>query len=358
MPPASPISFAESKFTIKVDGINAVQWHALLQQFDDAGIYQTWTYGAVHWSPGQLSHITLERDGEVIAMVQLRIIHVPLIKKGIAYIRSGPVCRRRNEPFNQAALREIIKAVKDEYVDRRGLVLRMIPSVFESDPFAESFRSNLAAFGLKRNDEVRTYRTVRLDLTPSLQELRRRLSPKWRNKLNGAERNALTIREGASADLYDEFMTAYQEMMARKKFDTTVDVAEFKEIQTQLPDKFKMQVFLCENDGKILNALVVSAIGDTAVYLLGATSDEGLKLKGAYLLQWRAIQWLKERGCRWYDLGGIDPVQNPGVYEFKSGFSGEETSQLGTFELSTNWTSSVCVAATEQLQSVVRKFRG
>src|SRR5207248_3101437 len=105
---------------------------------------------------------------------------------------------------------------------------------------------------------------------------------------------------GANSDFYERFLTAYREMMSRKRFETTVDVAEFREMQRHLPMSLKMQVFLCLKSSKVLNALVVSALGDTAIYLLGATSDEGLKLKGAYLLQWRAIQWLKEKGCRWY----------------------------------------------------------
>jgi FemAB family len=69
-------------------------------------------------------------------------------------------------------------------------------------------------------------------------------------------------------------------------------------------------------------------MGDSAIYLLGATSDDGLNAKGAYLLQWTMIQWLKENGIKWYDLGGIDPEGNPGVYSFKRGLSGADVSQL------------------------------
>jgi lipid II:glycine glycyltransferase (peptidoglycan interpeptide bridge formation enzyme) len=36
------------------------------------------------------------------------------------------------------------------------------------------------------------------------------------------------------------------------------------------------------------------SIGDTGVYLFGATNDEGMKNKGSYLLQWKAIQWMKK----------------------------------------------------------------
>jgi lipid II:glycine glycyltransferase (peptidoglycan interpeptide bridge formation enzyme) len=128
-----------------------------------------------------------------------------------------------------------------------------------------------------------------------------------------------------------------------------VDIEEFARIQLALPDHLKMQIFLCRRDNQVLNALVVTHIGDMPIYLLGATSDEGMKSKGAYLLQWRAMQWLKERGAAWYDLGGINPETNPGVYEFKKGFSGQEAHYFGCFECSGSGVSSALVRAGEYL---------
>ena len=350
-------SETSSQFSVGIGGHNADQWHQVLETFADASVYQTRAYGAVHWSAGQLSHLTLQRGGETVAMVQVRILRLPLVKNGIAYVRWGPLHRRQPQGFDEETLKRITAALKEEYVERRGLMLRVLPPVFESDPFAESLKSAWSALGLKRNEQARSYRTIRLDLARSLEELRKGLNAKWRNKLNGAERNGLSITEGADAEFYSKFVAVYREMMARKNFETTVDVAEFQRIQEGLPGGLKMQVFLCEREGRVLNALVVSAIGDTAIYLLGATSDEGLKLKGAYLLQWRGIQWLKERGCCWYDLGGINAAQNPGVFEFKSGFGGQETEQLGTFEMSASRTSALCVRTGERLQALVRRLR-
>ncbi len=122
--------------------------------------------------------------------------------------------------------------------------------------------------------------------------------------------------------LYRTFCRMYKQMRKRKTFETTVDVEEFGRIQQDLPESHRMQVLICEDNGVPVAGLVASAMGDSAIYLLGATSDEGLKSKGAYLLQWTLIKWLKERGVRWYDLGGIDPEGNPGVYHFKRGLSG------------------------------------
>ena len=55
-----------------------------------------------------------------------------------------------------------------------------------------------------------------------------------------------------------------------------------------------MHVLICQDKGVPVAGIVVSAMGDSAIYLLGATSDAGLNSKGAYLLQWTMIRWLKE----------------------------------------------------------------
>jgi lipid II:glycine glycyltransferase (peptidoglycan interpeptide bridge formation enzyme) len=97
-----------------------------------------------------------------------------------------------------------------------------------------------------------------------------------------------------------------------------------------------------------MSGLVGTAMGDTGIYLLGATSDAGMKSKGSYLLQWQMMQQLKARGCRWYDLGGINPDRNPGVYHFKQGLGGQEVHQLNRVELEGSLLSGVCVGLADR----------
>jgi len=98
--------------------------------------------------------------------------------------------------------------------------------------------------------------------------------------------------------------------------------------------------------------------------LLGATSDEGLKTRGSYLLQWKLIEWLKRGGFAVYDLHGIDPVKNPGTYRFKHDLGGDSASEvcfLGRFDSSANVLSASFVACVEALRATVgmlRKMRG
>ena len=98
-------------------------------------------------------------------------------------------------------------------------------------------------------------------------------------------------------------------------------------------------------------------MGDSAIYLLGATNGEGLKLQSAYLLQWTMINWLKEKGIRWYDLGGIDPERNPGVYSFKRGFSGTDLTQINPLVACKSVVSSAIVRTSLAMQGAIRRSR-
>jgi hypothetical protein len=347
----APVATASS-FATSVDRITEAEWNLLLPQFADASLYQTWAYGAVSWGERNLSHLLLKKGSQVVGMAQFRIVRVPLLSSGIAYLRWGPLCRRRDAAPDSDLLPALLKAIADEYGRRRRLLVRILPNVFREDPAAAAFETACGEVGFQPGTSVAPYRTIRVDLTPAPEVIRKRLDQKWRNQLNAAERNGLTLHEGIGDDLFAEFTAIYRELLARKQFETTVDIDEFVCIQRALPEPLKMKVLLCEKDGKLLAGLVGAGVGDTGVYLLGATSSEGMKAKGSYLLQWRMMQWLRESGCRYYDLGGINPGRNPGVFHFKSGFGGAEVRQCQSREFSGSPWSSLCVNTAEKARGL------
>jgi lipid II:glycine glycyltransferase (peptidoglycan interpeptide bridge formation enzyme) len=319
---------SDATWQVEVDGVTADQWSQLLDLFDDANIYQTWSYGAVRWGEKNLSHLVLKKNGTVAGMAQLRIVRPTNLKFGIAYLRWGPLCHRRGEWLNSDALRRVARALEEEYVGKRRLLLKILPNAFAGSTRGETFQSAFSSFRQEGSSGGNTYRTFRLDLTPSLADLRRNLDKKWRNQLNRAEKNGLRVIAGESKDDFRTFRRMYRQMRSRKTFESAVNVNEFEDIQDRLPTSHRMRILICMQDGLPVAGLVASAMGDSAIYLLGATSDDGLNAKGSYVLQWSLIQWLKETRIRWYDLGGVDPKQNPGVYHFKAGLSGEDVSQL------------------------------
>jgi lipid II:glycine glycyltransferase (peptidoglycan interpeptide bridge formation enzyme) len=239
------------------------------------------------------------------------------------------LCHRRGHELKHDVTRNIAEELRNEYAQKRGLHLEVLPNAFCGTQRADIFESEFSSFSRRPGVSQEAYRTFLLDLSPSLEELRKNLDKKWRNQLNAGTKNNLEVVEGSNTAAYVEFSALYEQMWQRKKFESAVSIDEFHKIQQRLPEQQKMRIFICRSEGRAVAGLVCSALGETAIYLLGATNEDGMKVKASYLLQWTAIQSAKKSGSRLYDLGGIDPVANPGVHHFKSGLSGADMSHLG-----------------------------
>lgn len=328
----------------------------MLGLFDDANIYQTAAYGAVRWGERNLSRLVLKRDDEVVGMAQLRIIRPTPFKFGMAYLRWGPLWERRGKVLDPEVPIRLARAIEDEFAGKRRLFVCILPNAFSGSRRADEFQSAFSEFTCGTKGLGDSYRTFVLDLTPTLEELRSALDAKWRNKLKQSERNRLTVTSGYGSEEFRTFCEIYAQMRNRKSFETTVNAEEFARIQAALPESQRMDVSICQDNGVPIAGLVASAMGDSAIYLLGATSDAGLNSKGAYLLQWTMICRLKELGIKSYDLGGIDPERNPGVYYFKRGFSGADICQIKPLAASESAVSSGIVMSTLTLQRMCRSL--
>ena len=145
----------------------------------------------------------------------------------------------------------------------------------------------------------------------------------------------------------------YQEMVDRKKFAGQADIALFRRTQQALASDEKMWVILCKAQGEVIAGALFSALGDTAVDLFRATSNRGVKTYGSYLVQWKVLEHLKQRGCQYYNLNGINPARNPGGYQFKSqlaGKHGREVDFLGAFDTYPNAFMRLLTDAGEQVR--------
>ena len=344
---------------VEVDSVDEAMWGRLLQEFDDASAYQSWPWGVVNWGRNNLSHLVMRKDGVVIAMAQISVRRISVLGGGFARVFWGPLWRRKERQIDYAVLDRMIEALKDEYVSKRGFLLRIWPVAFENSE--ERTAPILQKYGFSRNARVHPYRTLLLDLRPSVEDLRRNLSGNWRKHLSKAEKTTLKLVEGTEDELYDAINSLYEETLARKQFIPGIDIGKLRVIQNRLPDALKMRIMICEHDNRPVAALVGSALGDTGIEFVAATGRYGLELGGSYLLRWHMIQWLKEKGCQWYDLGGIDPSGNPGVYQFKHGMAGKngkEITHLGQFYLADNPISHMLSICIDRTYHIRKKLRG
>jgi lipid II:glycine glycyltransferase (peptidoglycan interpeptide bridge formation enzyme) len=345
-------------YTAEVDAVTEPDWYERLQKFEDANIYQTWSYAEVSWGLDNTSHLVLKKDGQTVALAQARILKIPFVNIGIAYVRWGPMWRR-SAAADEDVFRQAVRALRNEFTGERGLVLRLFPALFDDDLLCYSAILKEEGFSLLRG--VSASRTILMDLNPSLEGLREGMMPHWKRGLKIAERKKLEVVEGDEDEHFAAFIKIYKEMVSRKKFVEPNDINQFKLIQAGLPKELKMRVMLCKSGDDISSGLICSAIGNTAIYLFGATSDRGMKSNGSYLLQWKLLETLKQQRIAVYNLNGINPLRNPGTYQFKSDFAGRNGRDLrfvGRFESHPGNLGEFCVKSTERIRTIYSNVKG
>jgi CelD/BcsL family acetyltransferase involved in cellulose biosynthesis len=310
------------------------EWHEHTRSFLDFGYQQTWAYGhaLARQQQARCEFAVLRDAGEVIGVAAVRIRAIPVLGGGIAYVSAGPLTRRAGDDADDGRFGQCLDALSAHYVERHGYVLRCLAPL-GPPAWNEAVRAVCRARGWSEG-AGRRHRTLWLDLDRPLDDVRAACSKYWRRNLRRGERGNLTVRVGTAADMFETLTDLYAVLRARKRFDSDLDVDFYRSLQARLPVDDALVVAIAELEGRPVAGLVGSMLGDTGVPLVLAAEPDGLRAYANYRLQWCSIAMAHERGLRAYDLGGIDPEGNTGVFNFKKGLGGEDVTAAGPFEVS------------------------
>jgi lipid II:glycine glycyltransferase (peptidoglycan interpeptide bridge formation enzyme) len=248
--------------------------------------------------------------------------------------------------------------MREAFTRRQGLCLRLRPQD-RAGP-AQEIPAILAEEGFTHQEDVKPYTTVEMDVSLPEDRFLGNLARSWRQQLHRAERNDLDIREGTGPELFGAFRGLYGEMKERKQFVTFVDIHELEAVQQRLAEPLKMRIALCSVGQEPVAGLVYSALGETAVGILAATSGRGRELGAAYLTWRHTVGLLRERGLRRFDLGGVDVENAPGPAHFKKGLAGKSggiVQHIGQFDAPGSALSRFCLGTGSSLQKAYRRLR-
>ncbi len=328
--------------TIKIQSIRREEWQQYAPTFHDYNYRQLWDFGVAcaHRVGATSEHVAFCEHNQVIGLADVRLKTIPFSGTGIAYINGGPLVRSHPDG-DPTILKAVLSELADDYVNRRKFVLRIQPSL-GTDTWHSLQNTVFRDLGFSIRAGVKAYRTILLDLSSPLDDIRKQLDQKWRNCLNGSEKKGLVVTIGSDDSKFSEFMRLFDGMMSRKDFDVDLAPDFYRQVQNDMADHDKFKVAIVYGNDQPITGHISSILGDTCVYLLGASNEEGLKNKASYLVQWSVVQMAKQAGCRYYDLGGIDPDTNPGVYHFKKGMGGVDVTVPGPFAIyPTTWSKYV-----------------
>jgi peptidoglycan pentaglycine glycine transferase (the first glycine) len=211
---------------------------------------------------------------------------------------------------------------------KRAVFLKIEPDHWDT----EHWPLNTEHWSLSPHN-IQPPRTIIVSLEGSDDEILGRMKQKCRYNVRLAEKKGVTVRAWGDLDGFHRMMTVTG---GRDGFGVH-SLEYYKEAYDLFHPSGMADILVAEYEGKPLAALMVFALRSRAYYLYGASTNEERNRMPTYLLQWRAMQWARERGCTEYDLWGAPDADEEtlesqfesrhdglwGVYRFKRGFGGE-----------------------------------
>lgn len=297
----------------------------------------------------QVIFVSIEDKGEAIALATVRYRKLPLGLGASALVSQGPVLLREKS-VSGGDLAGALRALAD-YGARQGWEVRVDP-----DPlwWLTGEEPDLALFEASQ-DGSGGYRTIILDTSAPLDDIRKGLDGKWRRSLQQAEKAGLEVVISADPNEVARAQDLLADLAQRKAFAIPQDAKFFSRVARKAKGYEQILAHSVFYEGRLASIHIGAFAGEMAVYLLGATTPEGRNLGASYLAQWKVIETAKARGKAFYDLGGIDPEGNPDVYRFKKRMGGKELAVRPTFTLSCQGPRALAAMGARRLAMGLRR---
>ena len=176
---------------------------------------------------------------------------------------------------------------------------------------------------------VQPRRTLLMDLRVEPDALLAGMRKKTRQYIHKAEREGVITEDTRDVD---RFLAVLTKVAARDRF-AVHDRGYFERLLAAFGDDAHLTMSRVgdEDDG----ALLAVRIGDRAWELYGGWSGAHADSRPFYLLKWRSLMGMKQRGVVRYDMWGLSDREGDelaGIENFKLGFGGEVATWIGAFD--------------------------
>ncbi len=324
-----------------IDQFDEQTWNRFVAEAAHGHIMQTAAWGnfkaAVGW---QVHRLGVRQGDDLTVGAQILFRRLPFVPVAIAYIPKGPF----GNTADHAAMTALFAGIHRLARRYRTVFLKIEPNWPDEQPQ----RQFLQQQGFRFNEQTNQPRsTITLDLRAGEQALWGNMRKKTRKLVRRAEREGVTVVEGATADM-ERFFAVLQKTARLKKF--AIHNPDFyRRVWQVFRREGCVHLLLAKYQDEIVGGKMIFTFRDTTMHFWGGTVPAGRKVFASYLLQWRAIKWALAQGYYTCDLWGIPnevgeilkrgetPARQRtdglwGVYTFKRGFGGQVETCIGAYD--------------------------
>jgi lipid II:glycine glycyltransferase (peptidoglycan interpeptide bridge formation enzyme) len=173
------------------------------------------------------------------------------------------------------------------------------------------------------------------------------MDSQWRYGARRALREGVVVSTSVAAEQVRTFHALCRTISARKGFELPGSEALMLQLlQTSRADAaVEARLFIATFDDALAGGVFILRSGRHLHYLWGGVDRTHARARAGEALQWAVIEWGLAQGCILYDLEGIDPVNNPGTYQFKKKMGGTEIQLQAQLECALDWRGSLMLQA-------------
>ncbi len=329
-----PTSHPDDGDPLASESSPAERWNTELTRHG-GHLLQSWQWGEFKGRHGWEAERIRVKQPAGTAMAQVLFRHRGPVS--IGYIPRGPVLAGERATLFEALVKEVDAVCRDR---------RAISLLVEPDGRLGLSGTYKAAGFVRSWDAFQPVRTVKVPLLDD-QALLDQMHQKTRYNVRLAQRRGVVVeRRDGDEDAINTFYELLADTAQRNEFGIHQwsYYADFMRIFGE-----RALLLFAVIDGTIAAGLIVARFAHEAIYMYGGSSTAFRAHGAAFLLQFEAMRWARDQGCRRYDLWGI-PLQDPGssedarrmagthgddwrgLYNFKVRFGGEIVSYPSPME--------------------------
>jgi lipid II:glycine glycyltransferase (peptidoglycan interpeptide bridge formation enzyme) len=302
------------------------QWDATMRALPHHSVYQSSRW-AKHrsqfgWTPIRL--VSRDASGNTISALQVLTKRAPG-NSSIAWSAGGPAGDISH--LDQSALLLLKQQLRARFTYLRVSCMRST-----SAEAISHLRQN-KLYQVKT--PIGADASLILDISADESTRLERCSSNWKRNLKRSAKHG-SVPFVWKNPVAKEIAAAYTTMDDYKKVSSGSITKNEDEIQSVL-DCFgeDLVVIRCnDTDGSPLAIRAALVQGDQAWDFIAIATPEGRKHYSSHAVLWHMANECAARGVKRIDLGGIDPVKNKGVYDFKQGTGAEIIDYLGEWDIS------------------------
>jgi lipid II:glycine glycyltransferase (peptidoglycan interpeptide bridge formation enzyme) len=325
------------------------EWEGFLGNHVEANFLQSWYWGEFNRRLGKSVQMSGFYKGKKLVGVMLSVVENARRGRYLT-VAGGPILDWDDEGLVAAAFLEMRRIGKET----GSVFVRIRPQLREGG------REIFKRYGcVDAQMHLHAELSNILDISVPEDELLAQMRKTTRYEIKKGLKEGVRVEVSKDEGLIKEFYDLQIETARRQRF-VPFSYLYLKEQMKVFFEEGKGLLYRATYEGRMLAQAFVIFYGQEADYHYGASTEEGRKYPGAYLLQWEAILEAKRRGMSRYNFWGVAPEGEEdhrfyGVSVFKRGFGGEDVGYLHAQDLVIDRMRYLGVYLIERVRKKLRK---